>query len=63
MDQPTTQRLVEAEAFLREFALTEDGRGRRFPRPDKTRTLPSNVIDLARYRRQRSGGPSRLRSA
>jgi hypothetical protein len=55
MDKMTTQRLVEAQAFLREFAMTEDGRGRRFPRPD--RTLPSNVIDLAQYRRQRSGTP------
>jgi hypothetical protein len=58
MNEFQSQRLAEAEAFLREFAMTED---RRFPRPDTTRTL--NVIDLAQYRRQRCGAPLPLRSA
>jgi hypothetical protein len=63
MDKVTTQRLVEAQAFVREFAMTEDVRGPKYPRPDTIRTLPSNVIDLAQYRRQRSGGLSPQRSA
>jgi hypothetical protein len=60
MNEFQSQRLAEAEAFLREFAMTED---RRFPRPDTTRTLPPNVIDLAQYRRQRCGAPLPIRSA